>query len=182
MSSDTNKKPRHTKRRWIQSIIILIILAMIAGSALEAWRNRNLDKMQISTSQPTYTTIDNQKVDIFKDSYNQTVLVYIWATWCGSCKVVSPVINWLNNQQWANLKIVTIAMQSGDDRRLHAYLHTEGYNFAVVNDNNRALTRQWKLSRAPTILMIKNGKIQSTTAGLVTPPGLFARLAWVEMK
>ncbi|MEC6907086.1 hypothetical protein [Photobacterium piscicola] len=24
--------------------------------------------------------------------------------------------------------------------------------------------------------------IQSTIAGLVTPPGLFARLAWVEMK
>ena len=86
MSSDTNRKPRHTRWRWIQSIIILIIMAMIAGSALEAWRNRNLDKMQISTSQPTYTTIDNQKVDIFRDSYDQTVLVYIWEIGRASCR------------------------------------------------------------------------------------------------
>ncbi|WP_305846160.1 thioredoxin domain-containing protein [Photobacterium kishitanii] len=183
MSSNINKSPRHKWRGWLKSIIIFIIMFTIASTALEMWRNRHLNQMQISAAtQQAFTTIDGQKVDIFKDSYDQTVLVYAWATWCGSCKIVSPMINWINNQSWLNIKVVTIAMQSGDDRRLHAYLNMKGYDFPVVNINSNLLTKQWKLSRAPTILIIKNGKIQSTTAGLVTPPGLLARLAWVDMK
>ncbi|PSU84793.1 protein disulfide oxidoreductase [Photobacterium phosphoreum] len=182
MSSNTHQPPRRKWRGWLKSIIIFMIMFTVATTALETWRNRHLNQMQISATQPAFTTIDGQQINIFKDSYDQTVLVYVWATWCGSCKVVSPMINWLNNQPWLNTKIVTIAMRSGDDRRLHAYLNMKGYDFPVVNDNSNVLTHQWKLSRAPTILIIKKGKIQATTAGLVTPPGLLARLAWVDMK
>lgn len=182
MSSNTHQPPRRKWRGWLKSIIIFMIMFTVATTALEAWHNRHLNQMQISATQPAFTTIDGQQINIFKDSYDQTVLVYVWATWCGSCKVVSPMINWLNNQPWLNTKIVTIAMRSGDDRRLHAYLNMKGYDFPVVNDNSNVLTHQWKLSRAPTILIIKKGKIQATTAGLVTPPGLLARLAWVDMK
>ncbi len=46
---------------------------------------------------------------------------------------------------------------------IHAYQIMKGYDFPVVNINSNLLTKQWKLSRAPTILIIKNGKIQSTT-------------------
>ena len=182
MSSNSNNTPRRKWRGWIKSAIIFIIISIVTTSALEAWRNRHLNQMQISATQLAFTTINGQKINIFKDSYDQTVLVYVWATWCGSCKIVSPMINWLNNQQWLNTKIVTIAMRSGDDRRLHAYLNMKGYDFPVVNDNSNLITRQWKLSRSPTILIIKDGKIQDTTAGLITPPGLLARLAWVDIK
>ncbi len=182
MPSNMNNTPRPKWRGWLKSMAIFIIMFMVASTALEAWRNRHLNQMQISATQSAFTTIDGQKINIFKDSYDQTVLVYVWATWCGSCKIVSPMINWLNNQQLFNTKIITIAMRSGDDRHLHAYLNMKGYNFPVVNDNRNLLTQQWKLSRSPTILIIKDGKIQDTTAGLITPPGLLARLAWVDMK
>lgn len=182
MSSTANKTPRPKWRGWLKTIITFIIMFTIFTTALEAWRNRHLNQMQISTTNPAITTIDGQQVHILKDSYNQTVLVYVWATWCGSCKIVSPIINWLNNQSWLNAKVVTIAMRSGNDRRLDGYLNIKGYNFPVINDNRNLLTQQWKLSRVPAILIIKNGKIQNTTTGLITPPGLLARLAWVDMK
>lgn len=37
---------------------------------------------------------------------NQPVLVYFWASWCGPCKLMSPLIDWAADNYSDRLKVV----------------------------------------------------------------------------
>jgi thioredoxin 1 len=37
---------------------------------------------------------------------DRPVLVYLWASWCGPCRLVSPAIDWISQQYVDRLKVV----------------------------------------------------------------------------
>ncbi len=63
-------------------------------------------------------------------------LVYIWAPWCGPCKMLSPVVESVDNDtDW--LDVVKV---NADD-------HTE------------MIFRRYDISSVPTLLLFKKGKV-----------------------
>lgn len=69
-----------------------------------------------------------------------------------------------------------MAIRSGDDRLLRAYMSSKEYRFPVINDQNGSISQQLGISATPTILIIKNGEVFNSTTGVTTPVGLFARV------
>ena len=73
------------------------------------------------------------------------VLVDFWATWCGPCRMLAPILEELSGQH-PELKIVKVDV-----------------------DENRDLALQYGIESIPTLLVFKGGQVADRSVGLVSP-------------
>lgn len=74
---------------------------------------------------------------------SETVLVDFWATWCGPCKMLAPILEELDGV--APCKIVKVDV-----------------------DENRALALQYAVASIPTLLVFRNGQLVNRSVGLIS--------------
>lgn len=72
---------------------------------------------------------------------DEFVLVDFFATWCGPCKMLGPVLEDLSNDR-ADIKIVKVDI-----------------------DQSRSLAREYGVMSVPTLFLFKNGQIVSQKSG-----------------
>ena len=88
----------------------------------------------------TVVTKDNFQSEIL--DCTMPVLVDFWATWCGPCKMVAPVVD-------------QIAGENDDFKVCKIDVDEEG-----------ALAQQFGIMSIPTLLVFKNGKIVERAVGV----------------
>lgn len=116
---------------------------------------------------------------IFQSSevHHQPIVVHFWATWCPTCKLEAPNIQSVSEEY----TVLTIAVQSGSDAKVEAYMDENGYDFKVLNDVDGKWARQFKVQAFPTTFIYDpKGKLRFTEVGYTTTAGLKARLAMVQ--
>jgi len=84
---------------------------------------------------------ENFEEEVMKSE--ETVLVDFYADWCGPCKMMSPIIDEIAEEQIENLKVGKVNV-----------------------DNNQELAEKFGILSIPTIVILKNGKIIKTFIGL----------------
>ena len=77
--------------------------------------------------------------EVLQDS--GTVLVDFWATWCGPCRMLAPILEELSGQH-PELKIVKVDV-----------------------DENRDLALQYGIESIPTLLVFEQGKLVRQAVG-----------------
>ncbi len=77
------------------------------------------------------------------------VLVDFWATWCGPCKMIAPVIDELAKEFSGKIKIGKVN----------------------VDENSQVATRYGVMS-IPTLIFFKNGKVNEQVVGALNKAGL----------
>lgn len=85
----------------------------------------------------------------FKDAltYEGLVVVDFFATWCGPCKVISPLIDKFSTE-YSNVKFLKVDV-----------------------DQFGGLAQEYELASMPTVIFIKGGKIVLTVVG-ANPAGI----------
>ena len=73
------------------------------------------------------------------------VLLDFWASWCGPCRMLAPILEELSGQH-PELKIVKVDV-----------------------DENRDLALQYGIESIPTLLVFKGGQVADRSVGLVSP-------------
>lgn len=88
------------------------------------------------------------------DKSSVPVLVDLWASWCGPCRMVSPALEQLATERAGQLKLVKVDV-----------------------DANRAVSQRFEVQAVPTLLVFDNGRVLSRQSG-ATPIG--ALRSWLD--
>jgi Thioredoxin domain-containing protein len=165
------------KRSWLErvkrgarDVFWLIVFVLISSTAVDWWRSRDIDTSQFPVD--TVRLLDGRQQDVVTMSQQEPVLIYVWASWCGVCRFVTPSVDWLSD----HAQVVSIALRSGSAKKVNGYLAHHGYDFSVVNDPDGQLSRRLSVKVTPTVMVVEQGKITAITTGFTSPVGLWLRM------
>ena len=95
-------------------------------------------------------TKDNFQTEVLEAK--GTVLVDFWASWCGPCKMIGPIIDQIADER-ADIKVGKINV-----------------------DDEQELAVQFKVMSIPTLLVFKDGKVVNQSMGAKPKAAILAML------
>jgi thioredoxin 1 len=70
------------------------------------------------------------------------VLIDFWASWCGPCRMVSPIVDELSDELASSVKVCKVNV-----------------------DEQSGLAAKYGVMSIPTLLLMKNGEVAATSVG-----------------
>ncbi len=73
---------------------------------------------------------------------NKLVIVDFWATWCGPCRMLSPILDEVEEEMTDKISVVKVNVDDADE-----------------------IAAQYRIMSIPTLLFFKNGQLVDKTVG-----------------
>jgi len=102
-------------------------------------------------SHPLHITDENFETEVLKS--DKPVLVDFWATWCGPCRMIAPIIEDLAGEYEGKVVIGKMDV-----------------------DSNQMAPQKYGIRSIPTILIFKGGEMVDTIIGAVSKQYIAERL------
>lgn len=99
-------------------------------------------------------TITDQNFSNEVEKSDKPVLIDFWATWCGPCRVIAPVVEELAKEYDGKVKIGKLDI-----------------------DENQQTAMKYGVRSIPTLLLFKNGQVVDTIIGAHPKAHIVQRLA-----
>ncbi|WP_237067392.1 protein disulfide oxidoreductase [Microbulbifer guangxiensis] len=162
-------------RKWLATLrqgAVFLVLLTVLVTAVGLYQQRDIPRGRLPPLMGK--TLGGDAVDLVTLTDRGPVLLYFWATWCGYCRIVSPMVDELA----ADHQVLTVALQSGSDTEVADYLTDKGWSLPTLNDPSGALSGTWGVRVTPTLVILNSaGEVAWVTSGTTSKWGLQLRLA-----
>ncbi len=165
-----------TKKWNIKSILKELILGAIAifilSNIMSYIRKPDLSSTQLPHAE--MTLLDGTSYSL---KNGKPLVIHFWATWCKVCKLEAQNIETLSKKY----EVLTIAVNSGENVAVQAYMKERQLTFKVFNDVDSSLVKKFNVEVFPTTFIYDGkGELKFTEVGYTTTAGLLARMKLLE--
>jgi len=101
-------------------------------------------------SKPVVVTDDNFAAEVEQQA--GVTVVDFWATWCGPCRMIAPILDQLAGEYDGRVKVTKLDV-----------------------DANQRTAARFQVRSIPTLLFFKDGKLVDQVIGAVPKPALAAK-------
>jgi thioredoxin 1 len=105
----------------------------------------------MNSNEPIHVGEDTFDIAVLKSPV--PVLVDFWATWCGPCKMIAPILDEIAREQAGKVRIAKIDV-----------------------DQYPALAARFNIRGIPTMILFRNGAVKETIVGLTGKQALIGKL------
>jgi cytochrome c biogenesis protein CcmG, thiol:disulfide interchange protein DsbE len=151
--------------------IVLGIVLLLAGGLVAATRylGDELFPVTVGSKAPDFaakTLGAEPRTKTLADYKGDVVLLSIWATWCGPCRVEMPSMQALYRDYGPRgLKIVAVSVDDpGSEEQIRAFAKEYGLTFEILHDPSGEIQRAYKTTGVPENFVIgRDGVIRKKT-------------------
>ena len=84
---------------------------------------------------------------------SKLVIVDFWAVWCGPCRMLSPILDEVEEEMEDQITVVKVNVDDADE-----------------------IAAQYRIMSIPTLLFFKNGQVVDKTVGAMPKPALVEKI------
>ena len=84
---------------------------------------------------------------------NKLIIVDFWATWCGPCRMLSPILDEVEEEMAGQISVVKVNVDDADE-----------------------IAAKYRIMSIPTLLFFKNGQLVDKTVGAMPKAALVEKI------
>ncbi len=166
-----------SRQKWnikniVKELLIGAVLIFILTNIISYLRKPALDSDRLP--QMKVRLLDGST---FCTTEGKPLVIHFWASWCRVCKMEADNIERISKKY----NVLTIAVNSGDNASVKAYMKKRDLTFKVLNDVDSTWAKKFKVEAFPTTFIYDSkGELKFTEVGYTTTAGLLTRISIAE--
>lgn len=157
------------RAQWLIVGGVVAVLGITAAAATFAMREE-LFPVEVGSRAPSFTafTLDDGSTRTIADYRGEVVLLNIWATWCGPCRIEMPEIQALHSDFGpAGLRVVAVSIDSPEAAEaIRGFVRDYGLAFEVLHNPSGDIQRIYQTMGVPETFVIgRDGVIRKKVLG-----------------